>query len=549
MSSPNCAGADDAINPEMSSPGFHYTRLLDAASPAQIVALCPARTRPLFEEAIRFPDVPQDLGRALFFPSTAVQDENARRILLDLLVRQAPEKLGELAERVKSPPGRESILRALESRSGQKAFLEFVGVDSETAQAPAPEEMRIISPEYTLRHYQLDVTRRAHDALSHPPYSAMLHMPTGAGKTRTAMSIVTRHFREHGPTSVIWFASTMELIDQAAGAFKQAWEAHGDIDCELWLWRGNNQNFDPDFAGWRNRLLVTGLQKLCAAQRNNPALLTKLQEWVSLIVFDEAHQSVAPKYRETVERLRKSGNCRLLGLSATPGRADAQEDSNTHALIKFYGREKISIIAPGGRNPVEFLTAEGYLAKASFRQLDFDFPEDEVNLEGDDYGSELLDAAGRDFRRNRLIVAQTAETLKKHQRVIVFAPSVASAQFCTAWLNAQTPKSAYALDASTPEHQREFALSRFREDNGKGMALFNFGILTAGFDAPRTSAVIIARPTKSVILYSQMVGRAIRGVESGGNKAADIFTVADLGLREYRSVATAFQNWEESWNE
>ena len=93
---------------------------------------------------------------------------------------------------------------------------------------------------------------RPHDALSHPPHSAMLHMPTGAGKTRTAMSIITRHFREHGPTSVIWFASTMELIDQAASAFEQAWKAHGDTECELWLWRGNNENFDPNFAGRRS---------------------------------------------------------------------------------------------------------------------------------------------------------------------------------------------------------------------------------------------------------------------------------------------------------
>ena len=533
----------------MSSPGFHYTRLLNGASPDQMAALCPGRVRPLLEEAMRLPDAPENLGRALFSPVAAARDEDARRILLDLLERQAPEKLSELADRVESRPDRESILRALESRGGQRAFLQFVGVSGESAQTPAPEAMRIVPPEYALRHYQLDITRRAHDALSRPPHhSAMLHMPTGAGKTRTAMSVVTRHFREHGPTSVIWFASTMELIDQAAGAFEQAWKAHGDTECELWLWRGNNENFDPDFAGRRNRLLVAGLQKLCAAQRNNPALLPKLGEWLSLIVFDEAHQSVAPRYRETVERLRENGNCRLLGLSATPGRADTQEDADTRALIEFYGRQKISIAAPDGRNPVEFLTAKGYLAKASFHQLDFEFPENAVNLDGDDYGSELLDAAGLDLRRNLLVAEKAAETLQKHRRVIVFSPSVASAQFCAAWLNAQNPKSAYALDASTPELQRESILSRFREDGEEGIALFNFGILTAGFDAPRTSAVIIARPTKSVILYSQMVGRAIRGVESGGNQTADIFTVADLGLRKYCSVATAFQNWEKSWD-
>ena len=533
----------------MTSPGFHYKRLLNGASANQMSALCPGRIRPLFEEAARLSDVsvPAGLGAELFSPYAAVRDDKARRILLDLLERQAPEKLGELAERVESRPGGEAVLRALENRNGQKAFLEFLGVSASASQASPPEAMRVVPPEYALRYYQLDVTRRAHCALSRPPHSAMLHMPTGAGKTRTAMSIITRHFREHGPTSVIWFASTVELIDQAAGAFEQAWKAHGDTKCELWLWRGNNENFDPDFAGRRNRLLVAGLQKLCAAQRGNPGLLPKLREWLSLIVFDEAHQSIAPKYRETVERLRENGGCRLLGLSATPGRTGELEDSDTDALAEFYGREKISIAAPSGGSPVEFLTAKGYLAKASFHQLDFNFPEGEVSMEGDDYGSEILDAAGRNLRRNLLIVEKAAQALEKHRRVIVFAPSVASAQFCAAWLNAQTPKSAYALDASTPENRRESALCRFREDNAERIALFNFGILTAGFDAPRTSAVIIARPTKSVILYSQMVGRAIRGVESGGNKTADILTVADLGLREYRSVATAFQNWEQSW--
>ena len=536
----------------MNSPGFHYTRLLKEASEDEKIVLCPGRTRPLLQEALRSLDVsaPVGLGAALFSPYAAVRDEKSRRALLDLLERQEPTKIGELAARVESLPRRESVLRALENSNGQKAFLQFLGVSADNAQTPPPERMRIVAPKYALRHYQADVARKACRAISIPPHSAMLHMPTGAGKTRTAMSIVTRHLREHGPAGVIWFASTMELIDQAADAFAQAWEAHGDAKCELWLWRSNNENFDPDFAGRRNRLLVTGLQKLCAAQRDNPELLRKLRGWVSLIVFDEAHQSIAPKYRETVERLRKDSNCRLLGLSATPGRADSREDSDTSALVEFYGGQKIPITAPNGANPVKFLTAKGYLAKALFHQLNFDFPKGEVNLEGDDYGAEMLNAAGRNLQRNLFIVEKTAETMKKHRRVIVFAPSVASAQFCAAWLNAQhsTKQIACALDASTPENQRKSALRRFREDNAERIALFNFGILTAGFDAPRTSAVIIARPTKSVILYSQMVGRAIRGVKSGGNATAEILTVADLGLREYRSVAAAFQNWEQSWN-
>jgi superfamily II DNA or RNA helicase len=72
--------------------------------------------------------------------------------------------------------------------------------------------------------------------------------------------------------------------------------------------------------------------------------------------------------------------------------------------------------------------------------------------------------------------------------------------------------------------------------------------LTAGFDAPRTSAALIARPTKSLVLYSQMVGRAIRGPRAGGNKEAEIVTVVDRGLPGFGSVAEAFNNWEDVWS-
>ena len=71
--------------------------------------------------------------------------------------------------------------------------------------------------------------------------------------------------------------------------------------------------------------------------------------------------------------------------------------------------------------------------------------------------------------------------------------------------------------------------------------------MTTGFDAPRTSAVLVARPTKSLVLYSQMVGRAIRGVKAGGNEKAEVVTVVDYQLPGFGSVADAFKNWEDVW--
>ncbi len=81
------------------------------------------------------------------------------------------------------------------------------------------------------------------------------------------------------------------------------------------------------------------------------------------------------------------------------------------------------------------------------------------------------------------------------------------------------------------------------------MVVFNYGVLTAGFDAPRTRCVIIARPTTSLVLYSQMAGRAMRGPRVGGNSKADILTVADTSLQGYASVTDAFTNWEELWSD
>jgi superfamily II DNA or RNA helicase len=77
----------------------------------------------------------------------------------------------------------------------------------------------------------------------------------------------------------------------------------------------------------------------------------------------------------------------------------------------------------------------------------------------------------------------------------------------------------------------------------------NYGVLTTGFDAPQTSAALIARPTKSLVLYSQMIGRAIRGPRAGGNETAEILTVVDTGLQGFGDVEQAFLNWEDVWQE
>lgn len=103
------------------------------------------------------------------------------------------------------------------------------------------------------------------------------------------------------------------------------------------------------------------------------------------------------------------------------------------------------------------------------------------------------------------------------------------------------------VTGETPLRIRDRAISKFKNADGEPMVLLNFGVLTTGFDAPKADAVVIARPTKSLVLYSQMVGRAIRGPKAGGTETCEIVSVIDPALPGFGDISEAFLNWEDIW--
>ena len=107
---------------------------------------------------------------------------------------------------------------------------------------------------------------------------------------------------------------------------------------------------------------------------------------------------------------------------------------------------------------------------------------------------------------------------------------------------------AWVVTGETPSSRRAATLRAFRSDDPAPAILCNFGVLTTGFDAPRISAAVIARPTRSLVLYSQMVGRATRGPKAGGNATSEIITVHDPDYPGFGDIAEAFFNWEDVWD-
>jgi DNA repair protein RadD len=113
----------------------------------------------------------------------------------------------------------------------------------------------------------------------------------------------------------------------------------------------------------------------------------------------------------------------------------------------------------------------------------------------------------------------------------------------TAILNIEGATAAH-IDSSVSRAQRRQIIASFRA--GTLDAVLNFGVLSTGFDAPRVSAVVIARPTTSVVLYSQMVGRGLRGPASGGNEECNLIDVRD-NFTSFGAVDDVYQTFAPYW--
>ncbi len=404
---------------------------------------------------------------------------------------------------------------------------------------------------YELFPHQRAAARDVARTLDAPPHRVLLHMPTGSGKTRTAMSHVAGHLRHHEEGLVVWLAAAEELCGQAADEFSEAWKKLGNRSIPIHRWWGGAE-MGPEVP--REGFVVAGLAKLFSRGVEDPAWLARLGDRTTLIVFDEAHQAIAPAYRHVVEALaaRREG-VGILGLSATPGRTwnDVDEDAR---LSEFFGHQKVTLKIRGYANPVEYLVDEGYLARPVYRAIEHQSAElshqERTSLASQlDIPSSVLRRLADSHLRNLYIANEVRALARRHRRIIVFSTTVEHAVMLAAVLQAQGIQTR-AVTASTVSAERAAAIRWYRQPtNEETRVLTNYGVLTTGFDAPRTSAALIARPTKSLVLYSQMVGRAIRGPRAGGNREAEIVTVVDTALPGFRSLSESFANWEDVWTQ
>ena len=166
----------------------------------------------------------------------------------------------------------------------RRALLGFFGVAILGERSPpVAEALRSVAPNRGLFPHQKRAASEVERFLYHEDGRAMLHLPTGVGKTRTAMSIVASHLRTRSRGLVLWLAATRELLEQAAEEFELTWSAVGDrqVDC-LRYWSHHN----PPINEVNDGIVICGLAKLHSYGKERDAAMESWEiarQWSSLM--------------------------------------------------------------------------------------------------------------------------------------------------------------------------------------------------------------------------------------------------------------------------
>ena len=368
-------------------------------------------------------------------------------------------------------------------------------------------------------------------------------MPTGSGKTRVAVQAVVEAMRDEDFCGgILWVADRDELCEQAVQAWEQVWRSEGTEASRLRISRLWESQKRPLSATDRH-VIVASIQTLRSRLFGQASDYGFLQDF-KLVVCDEAHKSTASSFTNVLAELglsyrRQEDEPCLLGLTATPYRG--YDEDETKRLARRYGENRLDWGAFSSDDPQEIISElqrSEVLARADHELIDggtFKLSESDwkemLKFQPEQGGSlkgwlpqSVENRIARSTERTRRIIEAYDEHIEADWPTLIFATSVEHAQTLSALLN-RKGISARAVSGDTEPATRRGVVEKFR--NGEIKALVNYAVFREGFDAPKTRAIIVARPVYSPNLYFQMIGRGLRGPMNGGDERCLILNVRD----------------------
>lgn len=341
----------------------------------------------------------------------------------------------------------------------------------------------------TLRPYQQEALQSVKDNFQKGIFKQLIVLPTGSGKT-VIFSHIPQVIEDSLPMLVL--AHRSELLSQAT---------------EKILW--SNPQFDiqtekaEEVADLTGDVIVASVQTL--GRSDSKRILKFPKDYFKSIIVDEAHHASAESYRRILDYFNPKF---LLGVTATPQRSDSIRLTDVFQEITYYKN-------------IQDLIKEGYLSRIIGYRVKTNTDISEVETSHGDYTLSQLEDKIDNTERNTLVVKSYLQ-FASNKKAVVFASGVNHAKHLAASFT-QNKISVRVVVGDTPDEERKQILLDFK--NGDIKVIVNVGVLTEGFDEPSIDAIIIARPTRSTLLYTQIVGRGTRIFE--GKEHCIIIDIAD----------------------
>jgi DNA repair protein RadD len=418
---------------------------------------------------------------------------------------------------------------------------------------PTKNNLSNHEPYKMLFDFQFRVAFDALKVLKNSFARVLIQMPTGTGKTRTAMELIIRLMNQkNNEFQIIWFANKAELLDQALESFNHLWghAGKGKINV-IKIW--GTEPIPKNLKG--KSIIFAGYQKF-------NSLKTKIHP--NYVFLDEAHQILAPTYEGILNSIIDFGKfTRVIGLTATPGRG-INRIQNERLVKKFYENiipirfDDEELDEQYENNVVEYLEDQGILSKVIPEPLDTDFTyelsEEEWKhltklVKGDhpDYSKNFLKKLANDNLRNVKIIHALRKYAEDGKKILYFSTDKEQSKLVYVILQKLGVKAVH-VDGETNKKFRKQIIENFKKSNEISV-ICNYDIFATGFDVPNLDVVFIARPVNSPVLFNQIVGRGTRGEKMGGKSEFTLVQVVDkikspfLNFKPYEQYGF----WDNHW--
>lgn len=249
------------------------------------------------------------------------------------------------------------------------------------------------------------------------------------------------------------------------------------------------------------------------------------------VIVDEAHL-VNPKnlqgmYTQFFDAIQCKNIC---GLTATPYRIESKFFKEGSELYYTSTLKMINRIYPFFfkkiiyKKETQDLINEGYLSPIKYYADEVDLSSLEVNSTGRDYTEKSLDRFWSDKRLDRLakIIQHIDKTCKCN---LIFCSSIRQSNKTKKLLD-QLGIESEIVTGKTPQKERDLIVNRFR--SGSLRHLINVGCFVVGLDIPQLDSIVMARPTMSLALYYQCIGRGVRIDPSDKQKVLKVYDLAGV---------------------